>query len=59
MNPNQKHHSKGVSKVIIHTYFKQLEKPKKDEGINEIVELNFVANCFTNEKAKEGYFMAY
>lgn len=58
VNPHQQHSSKAVSKVIIHTYFKQLERPKESEGIAEVVEINFQPNCFTNKEAKEMYFMA-
>jgi bifunctional polynucleotide phosphatase/kinase len=57
INSHHKHFSKAVPKIPIHSYFKQLEEPKVSEGFNEIVEIDFVPDYFSNKQAEEMYFM--
>jgi bifunctional polynucleotide phosphatase/kinase len=47
------YHSKNVPTVAIHTYWKKLEKPDKDEKFEEIIEFNFEPNFKNNEEKKQ------
>ncbi len=47
------YHSKNVPTVAIHTYWKKLEKPVKDENFEEIIEFDFEPNFKNNEEKKQ------
>ena len=47
------YHSKNVPTVAIHTYWKKLEKPDKDENFKEIIEFDFEPNFKNNEEKKQ------
>jgi len=50
MNPHRDHHSKSVADVIIHTWYKNLERPTESEaGISEVLTVNFVPGPFSND----------
>jgi bifunctional polynucleotide phosphatase/kinase len=47
------YHSKNVPTVAIHTYWKKLEKPDKDENFEEIIEFDFEPIFKNNEEKKQ------
>ena len=48
--------SKKVGDVIIHTFYKKVQKPTKDEGFSEIKTIKFEAGPFENKKDEETYY---
>jgi hypothetical protein len=55
INDHHEHLSKKVGDVIIHDFFKNKESPCKDEGIDEIVLIDFKAGPFDNELDEKTY----
>lgn len=55
-NPHRNHYSKSVADVIVHTWYKNFEKPSENEGINEVVTLNFVPGPFKNPLDEKVFF---
>jgi bifunctional polynucleotide phosphatase/kinase len=55
-NPHRKHLSKKVGDVIIHTWYKKLQKPTKAEGFSEVKTIKFTPGPFDNDKDEEVYF---
>jgi bifunctional polynucleotide phosphatase/kinase len=56
INEHRKHLSKKVGDVIIHTFYKKLEKPITDEGFTEVKTVKFVPGPFENDKDKELFY---
>jgi len=55
-NEHRQHLSKKVGDVIIHTFYKKLEKPTTAEGFSEVKTIKFVPGPFHNDKDKEVYY---
>jgi hypothetical protein len=53
-NTFRKHLSERVSKIVIHTIFKNLERPDTSEGFDDVVVIRFVES-FENDEDKEFY----
>ena len=58
LNTNRKHMSKKVGDVIIHSFFKNMQKPTTDEGFSEVKRVNFVPGPFENAKDEETFYNA-
>ena len=58
LNENRKHLSKKVGDVIIHTFFKRVEKPALKEGFSDVHHVKFVPGPFHNDKDEELYYNA-
>jgi bifunctional polynucleotide phosphatase/kinase len=56
INEHRTHLSKKVGDVIIHTFFKRVQKPTTDEGFSEVKTIKFVPGPFENDKDKEAYY---
>ena len=57
INKNRKHLSGYVNAIPIHTFFKNYEEPKKEEGFDDIVNVNFVPGPFDNEEDKKIFYL--
>ena len=57
INKNRKHLSGYVNAIPIHTFFKNYEEPKKEEGFDDIVNVNFVSGPFDNEEDKKIFYL--
>ena len=57
INNNRNHFSESVNMIPIHSFYKNYEEPKTNEGFDEIVNVNFVPGPFENEKDKEIFYM--
>ena len=57
INNERKHFSEAVNQIPIHTFFKNYEEPKFNEGFDDIVQVNFVPGPFQSEKDKEIFYM--
>ena len=57
INNERKHFSEAVNQIPIHTFFKNYEEPKLNEGFDDIVQVNFVPGPFQSEKDKEIFYM--
>ena len=57
INNERKHFSEAVNQIPIHTFFKNYEEPKINEGFDDIVQVNFVPGPFQSEKDKEIFYM--
>jgi bifunctional polynucleotide phosphatase/kinase len=55
INPHRVHHSKKVGSVIIHSFFKNQEKPTIEEGITEIKKIPFKEGPFVNADDEKIY----
>ena len=56
INKNRKHLSGYVNAIPIHTFFKNYEEPEKNEGFDDIVEVNFIPGPFENEEDKKIFY---
>lgn len=56
VNSHRNHFSKKVSNVIIHTFFKKLEKPSTEEGFSEVKTIKFIPGPFDNTGDEETYY---
>jgi len=55
-NNQRKHSSNSVADVIIHTWFKRLQKPTKAEGFTEVEVIEPIAGPFVNPEDEEIFF---
>ncbi len=55
-NPHRTHFSDSVSDVIIHTWYKYLEKPTENEGFKEVLTVNFVPGPFKNDLDEKCFY---
>jgi len=55
-NNHRKHFSKAVGNVIIHTYYKKLQKPTTEEGFTEVKTVKFIPGPFKNAEDEESFF---
>jgi hypothetical protein len=55
INTYRMHHSKKVSDVVIHDFFKNKEAPATSEGFSEVKNISFEAGPFTSEQDRETY----
>jgi len=56
INKFRTNYTKGVADVIIHTWFKNLDEPKVNEGFDEVHEILFVPGPFENEQDEEIFY---
>jgi bifunctional polynucleotide phosphatase/kinase len=56
MNLHRKHSSKRVGQIAIHTFYKKLEAPSKDEGFGEIETIELIAGPFDNKEDEQMFF---
>lgn len=57
INNERTHHSGAVNKIPIHTFYKYFEEPTKNEGLDEVVKVNFIPGPFVNEKDKQIFYL--
>lgn len=55
INTHRTHMSKKVGDVIIHTFYKKMEKPILEEGFQEIKTIKFTPGPFENDDDKKIY----
>ena len=56
INKFRKHYSGPVNNIPIHSFFKNYEEPKTQEGFKEIINVNFVPGPFENEEDKKLFY---
>jgi len=56
INKFRTNYSKGVADVIIHTWYKNLEEPKINEGFDKVCQINFFPGPFENEQDEELFY---
>ena len=54
-NKGRTHFSDSVSKILIHTFYKNKEIPSLKEGFDEIKEICFVAGPFESKEDEESF----
>lgn len=53
INTHRTHFSKRVGRIVIATYYKQLEVPQLSEGFKQIKKVRFVAGPFANDADRD------
>jgi len=57
INKVKKIYSNSVPDVVIHTWYKNLEKPSLAEGFKDIIEIPFIPGPFKNSEDEEIFYM--